>query len=61
MKNILVFNKHSNLIKEKSYRYDKHTKEKILRALERNNGNLLINSKNVRHYVAIAKKGRNTV
>ena len=53
---VFAFNKNSELIRQKEYRYSADEKKDMLRVFERNNGNLLVDANNLRFYVDIAKK-----
>lgn len=55
IRHIFAFDKQSNLIKHKEYKYDSHLKKDILLALKRNNANLIVNVANERFYIEIAK------
>lgn len=56
MKEVLAFNKNSELIKQKRYHYSSDDKKTLLETLERRNANLLIDSKNQRYYTKIAQE-----
>lgn len=51
---VFAFNEKSNLIRKKEYSYDREQKISILQSCERNNCNLLVDSRNAHHYVEIA-------
>lgn len=55
IRNVFAFDKSSELIRQKEYRHSSDEKEYILRSIERNKANLLINSRNQRHYIQIAQ------
>jgi hypothetical protein len=55
LRHVFAFDKHSKLIKQKEYKYSYNEKRDILKALERNNGNLLLDTHNKRHYINVAK------
>jgi hypothetical protein len=56
IRHVFSFNKHSDLLKQREYKYNAADKKDILLALERNNANLLVNASNERFYVELAKR-----
>lgn len=54
IRNIFAFDKQSNLLRQKEYKYSSEEKENILRIIERNDSNLLVDRKNERYYSDIA-------
>ena len=52
---VFAFDKNSDLIRKKEYKYTIQDKEDILRSIERNQANLLVDSNNERFYVDIAQ------
>lgn len=52
---VFAFDKDSDLIKQKEYRYSVEEKKEILKIIEKNNSNLLVDSNNERFYVNIAQ------
>ena len=56
IKEVLAFNKNSELIKQKTYHYSSKNKENLLKVLERRNANLLIDSRNQYYYITIAQE-----
>ena len=52
---VFAFDKKSDLIRKKEYKYSTEDKEDILRTIERNRANLLVDSNNDRFYIGIAK------
>jgi len=52
---VFAFNKFSELIKQKEYKYSSDEKKNILILIERNNVNLLVDTNNLRYYVDVAK------
>lgn len=54
IKSVLAFDKNSELIKEKKYTYNRSQKINILKCIERNGSNLLVDTTNERHYKNIA-------
>ena len=55
VRHVFAFDKCSELKKQKEYRYSFNDKREILIALERNNGNLLLDRNNLRHYIDVAE------
>lgn len=53
---VFAFDKNSDLIKKKEYKYSVQDKEDILRIIERNRANLLVDSNNDRFYISIAQE-----
>lgn len=52
---VFAFDKNSDLIRKKEYKYSIQDKEDILRIIERNKANLVVDSNNDRFYIGIAK------
>lgn len=52
---VFAFDKNSDLIRKKEYKYSIQDKEDILRIIERNKANLVVESNNDRFYIGIAK------
>lgn len=52
---VFAFDKNSDLIKKKEYKYSMEDKEEILRIIERNDANLLVDSNNDRFYISLAQ------
>lgn len=53
---MFAFDKNSDLIRKKEYKYTVQDKEDILRSIERNKANLLVDSNNDRFYISIAQE-----
>lgn len=56
IRNVFAFNNFSELIRQKEYKYSYEEKKDILQTIERNEANLLLDHKNQRFYVEIARK-----
>ena len=56
IRSVLVFDKNSELIRRKEYKYSKQQKLQILDACYRNNCNLLLDSRNEKKYIDLAKQ-----
>lgn len=56
IRNVFSFNKFSDLLKQKEYKYTADEKKDILLSLERNNSNLLVDATNERFYIEILKR-----
>lgn len=55
IREVIAFNFNSELVKNKSYHYSNLEKENILKIVERNQANLLMDSRNEHYYVEIAQ------
>jgi hypothetical protein len=54
IKSVLAFNYKSELVREKKYTYEKNQKIDILKAIESNGSNLVIDNRNAVYYVKLA-------
>lgn len=55
IRHVFAFDKNSNLLKQKEYKYSSDEKKEILKTIEKNNSNLLVDDNNERFYVSIAQ------
>ena len=55
IRHVFAFDKNSDLIRQKEYKYSTKDKKEILKIIERNNSNLLVDKNNERFYKSIAQ------
>lgn len=55
LRHVLMFDKNSELIKKKEYKYSKQQKLKVLNACKNNNSNLLLDNANAGNYVSLCR------
>ncbi|MCB6416054.1 PBECR4 domain-containing protein [Faecalimonas umbilicata] len=56
IRNVFAFNDNSELMRQKEYNYSTDEKKEILKIIERNGANLLLDRRNQRFYIEIAEK-----